>query len=246
MRGGDTATCGTFTDNISIDPRFCDSGNGDYTIALDSPCAPANNSCGVLMGVRPVGCGPVPVMFSAVQATARPQFVEITWKVSADEPVDGFDIFRESASASQQVLINTGGRVAPNARSFHDEKFQWSTTYTYRVVAVKPDGSELSSRAATVTTPAGQLALEQNYPNPFNPSTSIRYTLPNDTRVDIAVYDTRGKLVKRLVSGVQTAGPHDMLWNGRDQAGKPASSGVYFVKLTSGKQTLTRKMLLLK
>lgn len=244
--GGDSLACGTLTDNISADPWFCDAEDGDYRLAADSPCSPSYNDCGEQIGARGVGCGPVPVMFSAVSAAARGNSVLVTWDVFVDEPIAGFNILRNSGSDRREVLVNTGGRIASTARSFSDDDVRPSTTYTYRVVAVKPDGNELSSRTTTVKTPAGRLALDQNFPNPFNPSTSIRYNLPRDTRVDLAVYDANGKLVKRLASGVQAAGPHEVPWNGRDQSGRPVSSGVYFVKLTAEKSILTRKMLLLK
>jgi hypothetical protein len=232
--------------NISADPWFCSRGNGNYELALDSPCAPANNGCGEQIGALGVGCGPVPVMFAAVHATAHKGAVEIRWDLIADEPVAGFDIYRSAGVSDKELRLNTAGPVAPGERTYRDKSVRPSTGYTYRVVAVTPDGAELSSRTATVTTRPGRLALEQNTPNPFNPSTSIRYTLPAESPVEINVYDARGKRVTTLVSAVQNAGPHDTVWNGRDHRGQPAGSGVYFVKLTAGKRTLTRKMLLLK
>jgi hypothetical protein len=88
--------------------------------------------------------------------------------------------------------------------------------------------------------------LEQNYPNPFNPTTTIYYTLPTTTDVNLVVYNTLGQRVKTLVSTAQTAGQHSVEWDGTDDNGNTVSSGVYFYKLTSPDYSATRKMMLIK
>ncbi len=84
------------------------------------------------------------------------------------------------------------------------------------------------------------LALNQNYPNPFNPSTRITYQVPADDRVTLDVYDVSGKLVSRLVDNVQKAGNHSVDWNGTNSYGGDVSSGTYFYRLTSGKETFSK------
>jgi len=89
--------------------------------------------------------------------------------------------------------------------------------------------------------------LETNYPNPFNPSTTIKYSLSYDTHVELTIYDVKGRLVRRLISGVEKAGEHSVTWNGKDESGQSVSSGVYFcmLKIGSGKK-ITKKMVLLR
>ena len=92
-----------------------------------------------------------------------------------------------------------------------------------------------------------QTELFQNYPNPFNPLTTIRYALPEQAQVDLAVYDIQGRLIRNLVSGVREAGQHEAQWDGRDANGRAAASGVYLYKLSTNQGfTQTRKLLLLK
>ncbi len=91
-----------------------------------------------------------------------------------------------------------------------------------------------------------RLALGGNYPNPFNPRTSIRFELPEAARVELAVYDVKGRRVDTLISEQLEAGRHEAIWQGCDEAGRPAASGLYFARLISGEEVLTRKMLLLK
>jgi len=89
-------------------------------------------------------------------------------------------------------------------------------------------------------------ALHPNYPNPFNPVTTIRYDLPKTARVSLVVYNVKGEKVRELVSRDQPQGRYEVLWDGRDIAGSPAASGVYFFKLVAGEFVETRKMVLLK
>jgi hypothetical protein len=76
-----------------------------------------------------------------------------------------------------------------------------------------------------------QFALSQNYPNPFNPETSIQYALPQAAIVELIIYDIRGRRVRRLVSGRVEAGFHRVRWDGKDERGNTATSGIYFYRI---------------
>ena len=89
-------------------------------------------------------------------------------------------------------------------------------------------------------------ALEQNVPNPFNPSTSIAFAIPENADVSLAVYDVAGRLVRTLVEGRRRAAYYEVEWDATDNRGVPVASGVYFYRLVAGKQTTTRKMVLIK
>jgi len=92
------------------------------------------------------------------------------------------------------------------------------------------------------------LGLSQNHPNPFNPSTLIKYAVPEGaaSRVDLRVFDLRGRLVRLLVDGVRPPGRHEVIWDGRDDAGRRVSSGVYLYRIEVGGAEQTRKMVLVK
>ena len=89
-------------------------------------------------------------------------------------------------------------------------------------------------------------SLAQNYPNPFNPSTTIRYSVKENAHVSLKIYNVAGRLVRTLVDGDKAAGAYREAWKGRNNAGVPVSSGVYFYKLVSKNFSMTRKMVLLK
>lgn len=89
--------------------------------------------------------------------------------------------------------------------------------------------------------------LMQNYPNPFNPVTTISYNLPKTSEVTIKIYDMLGNEVKTLVNKVtKNAGSYNISWDGLNDQGMNASSGVYFYKLVTSGFNKTLKMILMK
>jgi hypothetical protein len=94
--------------------------------------------------------------------------------------------------------------------------------------------------------PPARLVLDQNIPNPFNPVTTIRFTLPSPSRVTLKVYDVKGRHIATLIDGRLPAGERRVEWNARDSRGNPVSSGVYFYRIQTGSETMSRKMVLLR
>ena len=95
------------------------------------------------------------------------------------------------------------------------------------------------------TVPEG-FSLFQNYPNPFNPETVITYSLPQQTEVNLTVFNLLGQMVFKLVDKKQDAGSYTVQWNGMSSNGLAAASGVYIYKLSAADFSTTRKMLLLR
>ncbi|MDD2331160.1 MAG: C25 family cysteine peptidase [Candidatus Cloacimonetes bacterium] len=105
-----------------------------------------------------------------------------------------------------------------------------------------PD-SYVSSSDVVQTVP---FQLHQNYPNPFNPSTSIAFDLKHSGRTSLKLYNLKGQLVRTLLDANASAGTHRIVWDGKDDKGMNASSGIYFYRLTSNGKSESRKMLLMK
>ena len=84
-------------------------------------------------------------------------------------------------------------------------------------------------------------AFEDNFPNPFNPSTTFRFALPEQARVELTVYDLKGRLVTRLLREVRPAGVHELRWEPRNLA-----SGTYLVRLVTPGFASTRRVSLVK
>ena len=98
--------------------------------------------------------------------------------------------------------------------------------------------SELAFASAGSSEPAGraiplQYAFPQNYPNPFTGSTTIRFELPQRSKVSLVIYDVMGRVVASLVDGAVDPGFHVETWSGRSREGQPAAAGVYFVRMVA-------------
>ena len=88
--------------------------------------------------------------------------------------------------------------------------------------------------------------LSQNYPNPFNPETVIRYTIPEDSKVELSIYNAKGQLVRRLVQERQKKGSYKVIWDGKDDRGAEISSGLYLYQIKANARMSVKKMLIIK
>lgn len=95
-------------------------------------------------------------------------------------------------------------------------------------------------------SPPYSFHLSQNYPNPFNPITSIEYSIHKTTHVRLRIFDVAGRLVRTLVDEGQQMGSKRVIWDGLNNQGQAASSGIYFCRLEAEDHFATRKVVVLK
>ncbi len=105
-------------------------------------------------------------------------------------------------------------------------------------IAVGWSGEE--TLVTLITSPEGY-SLQDAYPNPFNPITSIDYSIPETSHVEIAIYNMLGMKVARLVDEEKLSGTYHVVWNASDQP-----SGLYFVKMVAGSFSASRKIILMQ
>ena len=91
-----------------------------------------------------------------------------------------------------------------------------------------------------------EFSLSQNYPNPFNPECRIKYALPNNTEVNLSVYNVLGQKVKTLVDKHEAAGHKTVCWDGTDDNGNKVASGIYFYRIQAGDFADSKTMILMK
>ena len=91
-----------------------------------------------------------------------------------------------------------------------------------------------------------EFALHQNYPNPFNPFTTIKFDVPEQTHINLIIYDVLGREVVKLLNQEVSAGYQSIVWNTRNNFDRPVSAGVYFYQIQAKDFIKTRKMVLLK
>ncbi len=97
----------------------------------------------------------------------------------------------------------------------------------------------------STNAPVNNISVK-NYPNPFNPQTTISFTLKNNAEVSVNIYNIKGQIVRNLIKKSMTAGNHNIVWNGKDNNNKIQASGIYFVRVNSGKESVIHKMAMLK
>ena len=86
----------------------------------------------------------------------------------------------------------------------------------------------------------------QAAPNPFNPQTVLKFNQIKDGPVTLQVFDSAGRLVRTLVNEDQSSGPHEVVWNGKDDAGRRTATGIYFARLVQDEGTRVQKLVMLK
>jgi len=137
-----------------------------------------------------------------------------------------------------RVTIYTAGNAANgNGTSSGDWIYTSTHSATAEVVTSVDDDD--------VFTP-NQFRLNNNYPNPFNPETTIRYELDSPGIVSLRIYNTLGQEIRNLVNDQRGTGSYSVVWDGRDNFGRQAASGTYFVRLQTGSKIATMKMLMIK
>ncbi len=113
-----------------------------------------------------------------------------------------------------------------------------------RTAVLQFKGSFGASPVRSDVTP-GAVSLS-NHPNPFNPATTITFSVPDEMRVDVAVYSLQGHLVRELVQGQRRSGTHQVRWDGTDASGRSVPSGIYFARIVTEEGSVTRKLVVAK
>ena len=116
---------------------------------------------------------------------------------------------------------------------------------SYSILALRSSVVEVERESGKDVIPT-EFVLQQNYPNPFNPTTTIRYGLPKEGKVQVAVYSILGQEVAMLQDGVQSAAYHTAAWNGKNSHGIDMPSGVYLIRLQADDKQIVRKAVLIR
>ncbi len=140
------------------------------------------------------------------------------------------------------AIFNVNG--VPNLAKFYFKDIDGVIPDSFFVISNKVDipVSVVSNDAV----PPVNFSLSQNYPNPFNPQTEIHFQLPENSRVELRIYNTLGQKIRSLIDAQYEAGFHTVRWDGKDTNRNPVSSGVYLYKLKAGSLIQMRKTTLLR
>ncbi len=162
-----------------------------------------------------------------------------------------FTFHRVNASTINVVLIRAGlNALAPGQGAIATLEISAQgpgRILLNKVVIASPDARSIAAMVTDLEwsdLPVETATLGQNYPNPFNPATTIPYTIERESAVTLVVYDIAGREIKRVAEGQKPTGSYTAVWNGADEQGFQAPSGVYLVRLQAGSDVQTKKMIL--
>ncbi|MDZ7379677.1 MAG: T9SS type A sorting domain-containing protein, partial [candidate division KSB1 bacterium] len=91
---------------------------------------------------------------------------------------------------------------------------------------------------------ARAFALLPGYPNPASGKVTLTYWLPAAQAVEFSIYDPRGRLIRLQAWGTQSAGEHQLQWDGMDENGQQVPAGVYLARVRAGSQVAHQKLVL--
>jgi len=244
--------------NIYVNPLFSDVENGDFSLQEGSPCIDAGTvdldgdgeeDISEFFGLAPdMGGSEYFFRVEGLECASQDDVINLSW--TEIENVQYYQIERSLDSS----FISDYQSTFAATNSYSDTDFEYDTEYFYRVAAYLGYWTNYSSTVSLmvdwVSNDDGALTrsfhLKQNYPNPFNPITTLKYNLPEDSFVNITIYDMLGNAVNNLVDANQSSGYKSIQWNATNNTGKPVSAGVYFYTIQAGDFVDTKKMILLK
>jgi hypothetical protein len=217
----------------------------------------------------------LPVELSAFQIENTEGFVKLKWITESEVDNAYWLIHRKELTSEEYIGVKNGeldlyqtsrpflmveyieGQGTTNMRteySYIDSSVTAGFVYAYRLADVSFSGYITYHEVlfAEIKAPL-TFELNQNYPNPFNPSTTISYSIPEESRVELKIYNILGQEILTLVDKAQKAGFYKIEWNARNKYDQRVASGIYVYTITAkagkGAQQYTpqvRKMVLIK
>ena len=188
--------------------------------------------------------GALPVELTAFSAQVSGKTVNLNWETATEVNNYGFNVERRPEAGDWSTVDFVEGHGNSNSIKHYSftDNVSLSGKYSYRLKQVDIDGMYEYSNLIEVTvgTPS-KFEVAQNYPNPFNPTTTISFSLPQKENVQVIVYNSLGEIVKTLVNQDLEVGIHSYNFDA-----STLGSGVYYYKVTAGKNIQTNKMILIK
>ena len=195
---------------------------------------------------------PLPVELTSFKAAPKGSTIEFAWQTATETNNYGFEIERRQIRNSSLetdtwskvgFVAGAGTNSSQHEYTFVDGEVSYGR-YAYRIKQVNKDGSFKYTGEVEVEVGLApkEFTLVQNYPNPFNPTTNIEFTVPQDGKVQLKVYNTLGEEVATLLDETMTAGEYHRVSFDASRL----VSGIYFARIQFANRQLVKKMLLVK
>lgn len=215
----------------------------------------------------------LPVELLTFEAQVMKDGVRLFWQTESEIENQGFEILRKSADDSSYHLLSSylinknlaglGTSAFGGEYEYFDRNVQWGKTYFYKLIDVTYNGQKFEHKKLSVDfVPENiikitglelpeTMRLYQNYPNPFNSATMIEFSIPKLKRVDVSnvnldIYNLLGQRVRVLYKGQLAAGNYTLRWDGQNEAGISAASGVYIYRLQVNNRITAKRLTITK
>lgn len=250
-----------FVGEVKYDATAYNTGTDPRTVTIDYTFASAKNGAKETFKVGRADDETLPVELSSFTATTNAyNYVQLMWVTQSETNVSGFRIYRGLSDAFDtadqlNVFIPATNTSQAQYYAFTDQELSEEGLYYYWLENVDMDGGNAFYGPVSVNLSLQQsgspeipvvAGINSLYPNPFNPSTTIRFGVSKDAKTQVVIYNARGQKVRQLADQIYRKGNHQLYWNGRDDNGQTCSSGIYMLNVTIGKDSYTRKAVLLK
>ncbi len=227
-----SGSAAALSDSTIANPSFIADRGGQYvlTFTVWDDLDPSAPDTVVVTAIEPC---PMPTAIANVYPTSGEAPLEVWFDASESYCPGGYELtftwdFGDTTAVSHEATV------------WHTYQHPGTWRATLDVVNACGESSgvfidiEVTSAGTGVTaTLPITLDITGSHPNPFNPRTTLMLNLPEACTVDLAVHDVRGRLVRSLVSGQMVEGRHPVVWDGMDDRGAQAPSGVYLVRLVT-------------
>lgn len=187
----------------------------------------------------------IPVELISFTSRTEGNDVHLSWITATETNNMGFEIHRKTQNDIEWKIIGfvegRGTTTETNTYSFTDSDLS-PADYSYRLKQIDFDGSFEYSKVIEVTIQAPtEFSLSQNYPNPFNPSTVIKFSIANETNVNLTVFNLLGERIKEIKNENMRPGYYEINFDASN-----LSSGIYFYRITADEFVETKKMILMR
>jgi hypothetical protein len=187
----------------------------------------------------------VPVELASFSASINGSDVTLSWITATELNNRGFQVERKTGEESWVELGFVEGKGTTTETQVYTfiDKDLTSGKYNYRIKQIDFNGTYkyYDLKEEVEIAAPNSYELSQNYPNPFNPTTKIKYSVPVEGFVNIAVFNVLGEKVANLVNSVHKAGNYEFIFDATDLA-----SGMYIYRMESGDYISVKKMMILK
>jgi hypothetical protein len=176
--------------------------------------------------------------------------LSISWSQNNENDLAGYRVYYGVQSRLYHSNKDVGKSNECTLDNLEPDKLYYIALTAYDITG-NESGFSAEVSAHPVMDPGPEtvpdvIILYQNYPNPFNPSTTIPYELSEDGHISLRVLNPKGQTIRVLYQGDQTAGFHQVDWDGRDEFNSDIASGVYFIRLETEFFKLTKTMIIFR